>query len=367
MRRLKPLFPKRLSLVLSLVGLLIALIFSACSNLQAANAAPDEFRIGYQGGPSAELLTKGLGLAEAQFPEVRIKWIPLSSSRSVLRAMVDGKIDVGLAGSVAAATAIAQGLPVQVYFIHGIISDNEALAVTKASNIRFISDLAGKTIAVPFGSTTHFSMLSALANANIEASQVTLLDMQPAEILSAWKRGLLDGGFVWQPTLGKMLTENGKVLLTAGQLADSGVITADLGIVSQSFANRYPKFLTRYVGLLDEAVHQYRDDPEAAAEAIAPEINLSPSESLTVMNQVIWLDAAEQATPAYMGTPGAPGAIGQVLKASADFMVAQKAIPPAPDLTTFQAGLFNQAIEQTLQETSKQALESFHHNAPNSS
>ncbi|MGB3768912.1 MAG: ABC transporter substrate-binding protein [Phormidesmis sp.] len=354
MRRLNRHLSQNLSVILSLISLLVVLSVTACSHIAAAEQ-PAEFRIGYQSVPNAELLTKGLGLVEAKFPDVRVKWIPYSSGRNVLLAMVQDKIDVGLSGSVPAAAAIAQKLPIQVYFIHNIIGDNEALAVTKTANVQSIDDLVGKTIGVPFGSTAHFSLLSALHRAGIEASNVKILDMQPAEILSAWKRGTLDGSFTWQPTLGKLIADNGSVILTAGQLANAGIVTADLGIVSQRFVSGYPDFLASYVSLLDEAVQRYRGNAGAAARAIAPELNLSPQESLAVMNQLIWLDAGEQASKVYMGTPGDPGAISQILESSAEFMVAQKAIPFAPGLATFQAGLFNQAIEQALeQETYRQ-------------
>ncbi|MEO1446417.1 MAG: taurine ABC transporter substrate-binding protein, partial [Cyanobacteria bacterium J06635_11] len=78
-----------------------------------------------------------------------------------------------------------------------------------------------------------------------------------------------------------------------------------------------------------------------AAKIIAAEIKLSPEVSLGIMNELIWLDASQQAEAQYMGTPEAPGAIAQVLKNSAEFMEGQKAIPNAPDLETFQAALFH--------------------------
>lgn len=349
MQKLKQLLFKKISLLLGIASLLLVLSVSACSST-ASTALPSEFRIGYQEIPNAELLAKSLDLAEARFPDIRIKWVPFSSGRDVLLAIANDKIDVGLAGSVPAAAAIAQNLPAQVYYIHNIIGDNEALAVTQASKINAVRDLTGKRIAVPFGSTTHFSLLASLSNANIPASSLEILDMQPNEILSAWKQGTINGGFIWQPVLGQLAQDKGKVLLTARELSEQGVVTADLGVVNQEFAADYPNFLSSYVNVLNEAVQIYRDEPERAAAAIAPEISLTPQQSLAVMNQIIWLDIAEQTSQTYLGTPTNPGELSQVLKASADFMVEQNAIPPAPPLETFQAGLFNQAIEQALQQ-----------------
>ncbi len=344
-------FNRQVSGILGLLSMALIIVLAACAQpLATADGSaskgklPSEFRIGYQVLPNAELLSKNLGLAEATFPDVKIQWLPFDSSRNVNRAMVSGDIDVGLAGSVQVSTGVAQNFPYQVYFIHDVIGDNEALAVTKASSITRMADLANKKIGVPFGSTAHFSLLSALERAGIEPTTVNILNMQPQDLLTGWQRGDIDGGFVWQPTLAKMLEANGTVLITAKQLSAEGIITADLGIVSNDFAAHYPEFLTRYVAVLNEATQRYRDDPEAAAVAMSKEIGLTPEESLSVMNELVWLDSAEQAEPQYLGTPEAPGEMGQILKDSAEFMVAQKAISSAPEVEAYQQALFNAPV-----------------------
>ena len=346
----KRLFRRQFSALLGLLSMGLVIAIAACtqpsttSEAGGASGMPSEFRIGYQVVPNAELLTKNLGLAEAKFPDVDIQWLPFDSGRDVNTAMVSGGIDVGLAGSVPVSTGIAQDLPYQVYFIHDVIGDNEALAVTEDSGIATMADLADKKIGVPFGSTTHFSLLSALDQEGIDPTAVQILDMQPQDMLAAWQRGDIDGGFVWQPTLSKMIDDDGKILITAKQLAEEGIITADLGIVNTEFAQTYPEFLNGYVAALNEAVQLYRDDPETAAAAISEEIGLTPEESLKVMNELVWLDASEQASADYLGTPDTPGKMSQVLKDSAEFMVTQDAIPSAPDVDAYEKALFNAPV-----------------------
>ena len=346
----KRLFRRQFSALLGLLSMGLVIAIAACtqpsttSEAGGASGMPSEFRIGYQVVPNAELLTKNLGLAEAKFPDVDIQWLPFDSGRDVNTAMVSGGIDVGLAGSVPVSTGIAQDLPYQVYFIHDVIGDNEALAVTEDSGIATMADLADKKIGVPFGSTTHFSLLSALDQEGIDPTAVQILDMQPQDMLAAWQRGDIDGGFVWQPTLSKMIDDEGKILVTAKQLAEEGIITADLGIVNTEFAQTYPEFLNGYVAALNEAVQLYRDDPETAAAAISEEIGLTPEESLKVMNELVWLDASEQASADYLGTPDTPGKMSQVLKDSAEFMVTQDAIPSAPDVDAYEKALFNAPV-----------------------
>ncbi|MGD1899025.1 MAG: ABC transporter substrate-binding protein [Phormidesmis sp.] len=336
--------------MLGLLSLILVVTIAACSGPVAADSGaaeggmPSEFRIGYQVVPNAELLTKNQGFAEAKFPDVDIQWLPFDSGRDVNTAMVSGGIDVGLAGSVPVSTGIAQDLPYQVYFIHDVIGDNEALAVTADSGVTSMAELVDKKIGVPFGSTTHFSLLSALENEGIDPNDVQILDMQPQDMLAAWQRGDIDGGFVWHPTLSRMLEDGGSVLVTAKELAEEGIITADLGIVSTEFAQNYPDFLAGYVEALDEAVQFYRNDPEAAALAMSEEIGLTPEESLNVMNELVWVSAEEQASEKYLGTPEAPGAMAQVLKDSAEFMVKQEAIESAPEVDAYNKALFNQAV-----------------------
>lgn len=357
MFKLKRLFRRQFNVLLGLATLALVVTVAACGQptptatdattttaAAEGGAAPTEFRIGYQVIPNAEVLTKNLGLMESKYPDVDIKWLSFDSGRDVNTAMASGGIDVGLVGSVPASTGIAQNLPYQVYLIHDIIGDNEALAVTQASGIASMADLPGKKIAVPFGSTTHFSLLSALNQEGVDPNDVQILDMQPQDMLAGWQRGDIDGGFVWHPTLSKMMEADGSILVTAKELAQTGIITADLGVVTKDFAAQYPEFLTDYVAAIDEAVQLYRSDPKAASEAISAEIGLSPEESLTVMNELVWVSAEEQASADYLGTPEAPGAMAQVLKDSAEFMVDQGAIPSAPDLEAYQAAMFNQAV-----------------------
>ncbi|MDJ0706257.1 MAG: ABC transporter substrate-binding protein [Leptolyngbyaceae cyanobacterium MO_188.B28] len=347
----KRLYRRQFNTLLGLASLGLALTFSGCSSKTVETAPtsgtvsmPNEIRVGYQIIPNAELLAKSQGLVEENLPGVKISWIQYSSGGDVNKAMADGEIDLGLAGSVPVSTGVATELPYQVYFIHDIIGDNEALAVKTDSGIVRFEDLKGKKIAVPFGSTTHFSLLSSLKQNGIEPGQLEIIDMAPDQILSAWQKGEIDGSFVWHPTLGKMLEDNGIVLVSAKQLADEGIITADLAVVHQNFASQYPEAMSKYVEALDKAVTLYRSDPKAASEAISSELGLTPEQSLMAMDELVWLSAEDQASAKYLGTPNQVGALAKVLRESAEFMVTQGAIEQAPDLETYNKAIYSAAV-----------------------
>lgn len=349
---------RQLNIWLGLCSLVVALSFAACTpgapptetspspSTTNTSGAPELIRIGYQLIPNAELLVKATGAAEKAFPNTKIEWKKFDSGRDVNTAMAANSLDLGLVGSTGAAIGISNGLPYQVYFIHNIIGDNEALAVRTELNIQSLADLKGKRVAVPFGSTTHFSLLSALEQEGISSSDVTVLDMQPPDILAAWQRGDIDASFVWQPTLAKLVDEGGTILTTAKVLSQQGIVTADVGVAHTDFISQYPDVLAQYVALLDDAIRSYREEPEDAAEAIAPELGLTPEESLTVMNELVWLDSSDQASEKYLGTPDAPGSFAKVLNGSADFMKAQGSIETLPEPAAFQKAIYSNALEQ---------------------
>ena len=338
---------KRRTVLLGLGGFSLSLILASCNQssqtpTEGAAKTPEKIRIGYQVAPNPELLAKAMGIAQEVFPDTKVEYINFASGRDVNTAMAANGIDVGLLGSVGVGVGIAQNLPYEVYFIQTVIGEAEALAVR--SNISSIDQIRGKKIAVPFGSTTHFSFLSLLKMENLEGEKVKVLDLQPQDMVAAWKRGDIDGGYIWYPFLQNFLDGGGKILITSADMAKRGTITADLGIVRKEFRQQYPDAVKKYVEVLNKAIKFYRENPQEAAKTISPELGLSPEESKLAIEKLIWLTPEEQADSKYLGTPGQPGAFAQILKDSADFMVTQKTIKSAPELKTYQSIIRNEFL-----------------------
>lgn len=309
---------------------------------------PQEIRIGYQVSPNGELLAKALGLAEKKFPGVKVSWIKFDSGRDVNTAIASGGIDFGLIGTPPGAAGIAKGLPYQVYYLHDVIGESEAFIVKTDAGINSFADLKGKKIATTFGSTSHFSLLSALQQQGVNPADVTILDMQMPDLLAAWVRNDIVGGYVWQPTQSQMLSNGGKILTTSKEVAAKGALTGEFGIVYKDFAAKYPNVVKDYISVLDEAVHYYREHPQESAKYLAKELGLSPEESLKAMTEIIVLDAAQQTDPKYFGTTAQPGDFAKLLKSTGDFLVTQKSITTSPDLAVYQ-----QAIRTDLYEGKK--------------
>ncbi|TVR61303.1 MAG: taurine ABC transporter substrate-binding protein [Spirochaetaceae bacterium] len=317
----------------SVVHVVVAILALGVA-VSAAAAGRSESRrnhvvIGFQAIPNGELVAKQLGWHEESLG-VDVRWVQFNSGSELNAAVAAGSVDLGLGGSSTTVVAIAQGVPAQVIWIHNIIGDNEALVVRRGSVFRSVSDLRGATIAAPFGATTHYHLLTALDLAGVDAAEVRVLDMPPTEMLAAWQRGDIDGGFVWEPTLAAMLENDGRVLIASGALAEQGYVTGDIGIVRNGFAEQNPKIVVQYIRNQIRAVELIRDDPDRAARAIAAELSLDATEARRQMDSLVFVDGETQLSPEYLGTPERPGSLADVFVETGRFLAEQDTISEAP-------------------------------------
>ncbi len=129
----------------------------------------------------------------------KVDWRKFDSGASVVRALASGDVQIGNIGSSPLAVAASQNLPIEVFLLASQLGNSEALVVKKS--IRSPQDLIGKRIAVPFISTTHYSLLAALKHWGIKPDQLQIVNLQPPAIIAAWQRGDIDGAYVWAPPL----------------------------------------------------------------------------------------------------------------------------------------------------------------------
>ncbi len=158
--------------------------------------------------------------------------------------MASGDVAIGEVGSAGVATAISQGMDVELFWILEDIAAAEALVARNGSGINTVADLKGKKVGVPFVSTTHFHLLYAMEIAGLKRGDVQILNMRPPEIAAAWGRGDLDATFIWDPVL-STVKKTGKVIVTSGELCKKGKCTFDGLIVSKQVRDGKPRIHDR--------------------------------------------------------------------------------------------------------------------------
>ncbi len=294
---------------------------SAGISKAAESDLPDKITMGYWESPNGELLTKANGTFQDVFPDIDIEWVEFQSGTDILTAIQSGSIDFATIGTPPVALGIAHKYPFKIFYLHDVIGESEGLIVRNASQIKTIADIKGKTIAVPFGTTSHFAFLNVLKANGIETTDFTLLDMTASDLFAAWQRGDIDGAYIWESVKSQLIENDGTQLVSSADAAEMGGLTAEVGIVRNDFYEKYPDIVKKYIDVLDASVQDYRNDPEGSAKLIAGGLALSEEETLVAMDEIIVKDKSEQAD--YFG---GDGELAKTLKATADFLYDQGSI-----------------------------------------
>lgn len=225
--------------------------------------AAEDVTIAYQTGVDPSKVPQANGEYE-KATGTKINWRKFESGAEVVAAVASGDVPIGNIGSSPLAAAASRGLPIQTFLITGVIGESEALVVRNGSNISKPADLVGKKVAVPYVSTTHYSLLAALKHWKVDASKVNILNLRPSEIAAAWQRGDIDAAYVWDPALGKVKA-SGKVLTSSAEVSKWGSPTYDLWIVRKDFAQKNPDFLKQFAKVTGTVFDRYNKDPKAFA------------------------------------------------------------------------------------------------------
>jgi taurine transport system substrate-binding protein len=266
--------------------------------------------------PQADgLYEKALGAA--------IDWRKFDSGADVIAAIASGAIDIGYVGSSPLAAAASRELPIETIFIVGLIGESEALVARNGSGIASVKDLAGKKVAVPFVSTTHYSLLAALKHEGVDPKTVEILNLRPPEIAAAWERGDIDAAYVWDPALGQIRT-SGAVILDSAKVAEWGAPTFDAWIVRTDFVEKNPRAVTAFVKTTGDAYDAFLKDPAAwtgtstEGAKIANLTGAKPEDIALLLKGYVFPSLADQASATYLG-----GGVTEAITATSAFLKEQ--------------------------------------------
>ncbi|WP_405417689.1 taurine ABC transporter substrate-binding protein [Marinobacter flavimaris] len=304
------------------------------SFILSTTATADTVTIGYQGMMNpwksvidSDALEKATGL--------EVEWRRFDSGAKVITAMASGDIDIASAGSSPIAAAISRGVDIELVWILENINNAEALVVRDGTGILAPQDLKGKTLGVPFVSTTHFHTLFALEQFGLDESDLKVLNMQPNAISAAWTRGDIDAAFIWDPVLSE-LKQDGKVLLSSGDLSRWGKATFDGVVASKEFAEENPEVVTQVIKLMSDADEAYRSNKDSLSAdspmvaSIAKMTGGNAENVLDVLALYEFVPLEEQLTCAWLEC-GEEGGAARALRFTSEFLEDQGKIPALKD------------------------------------
>ncbi len=303
-------------------------------------------RIAYQNIPNGDLVVKDQRMLENCMPNAKITWNKFDSGGDVIQAFGSNSADLGLIGSSPATKALSAPLniPMKVVWIHDVIGKAESLAV-KDKAVNDITQLKGKTIAVAFSSTAHYSLLQALQDAGMDpAKDVSIVNLAPDKMPSAWEGGQIDAAWVWDPTLSELLASDGHIIISSEDTAKAGKPTYDLGAATTSFIDANPAFMTAWAKAQNAAVGLINDKPDEASVSIGAVMGISPDDVKKQFAGYEYLPAKEQASADYLG-----GKMAKDLEATAGFLLKQGGITAVSAPAVYAGGVDPKPAEAAAQ------------------
>jgi taurine transport system substrate-binding protein len=309
-----------------------ALVGFAVAAASTAHADEKKVVIAYQTGANPY----NLGIANGDLAKKTgwdIEFRRFNSGADIFAAIASGDVQIGDVGSSPVAAAVSKGIDVKAFYISSVSRDGEALVVRP--DIKSPAGLRGKKLAAAPVSTDHYQLLAVLKQEGISEKETQVIAIPQPEIVAAWKRGDIDGAFVWDPALSE-LKKDGKVLLTAGQVADRGAPTFSALVATGEFAKANPDFLSQYVRLIDGYFTSYQADqaawgPESTnAKLIAGLQGGTAAENSEQLKSTVVPPLEDQVSDKWLGG-GDKSGVAKILKDTAAFLKDQRKITAVKD------------------------------------
>ena len=290
--------------------------------------------IGYQQivGPFIAAIADGRFDAAAKEAGYLVDWRQFSSGGDISTALASGNVPIGVIGSTGTTAAATRGVDLELFWILDNIGKSEALVAREGSGIEKPEDLVGRSVGVPFVSTSHFHLLVGLEQVwKVDPREVNILNMKPPQIVAAWQRGDIDAAYVWPPALSELL-KSGKVISDSEAIGAASVPTFDGLVVDKKWAAENPKFMAAFTKVLAEAYADYKANGASWTADSAPVQNIvkliggDGAGTVEALNLLSFPTAQEQASETWLG-----GGAVRALSESAKFLADQKQIDKALD------------------------------------
>lgn len=250
--RLKTLADKLLTLLLA-IAMAVLLVLPGCSR-----EPESPLRIGTNVWIGSEplYLARDLG----HLPAKSVQLLEYPSASEVLRAFRNQAID-GMVISLDELFGLAaEGMAPRAILVVDV--SHGADAIVGRPGTASMTDLRGKRVAVESGALGAFVLSRALALNGMQASDVTVVQMESNEQPGAFEKGQVDAAVTFDPYRAQMLAHGAATLFDSTRIPGEIV---DLIAVRQSVLDKHPKTTQTLLAGWFKAIDYLQRDPADAA------------------------------------------------------------------------------------------------------
>ena len=264
---------------------LSTVVFTACGS---DSEKTKEVNIGYFNNVThaQALLMKANGsLEETLGDDVTVKWTAFNAGPAEQEALFAGDIDIGYIGPVPAITANAKSNG-DVQILSSATQGGAILVKRKGVEINDISDLSGKTVAIPqIGNTQNLCLLNLLSENGLapttSGGDVTISAIANADVANTMERGDIDAALVPEPWGATLLEKGAEMALDYDEIYLEGKYDVAVVVVRKEFMEENPELVEKFLEAHTAATETINSDLETSLETINQELDDATGKSLS--------------------------------------------------------------------------------------
>jgi len=302
-----------------LLALAMVLSLAACGSKQetpAATEQPQQSEQAPEAAPAEEPITLNVAylpnyaslwavttaINKGYFDEagITVNLTEFQDGPTIINAMESGTIDIGYIGQGAHKLCIQGNAKI---ITMGHISKSDV--VIGGPNVKTLEDLKGKTVAYSSGTSSEDILKLALEKAGLTMSDITPMDMEASNIVTAMLSGGVDACSTWSPNSLKILEElgeNGTQLCNNLDFSDKSVFVSSW-VVSPAYAESHTEEIQRFTKVLYKAMdYGAHDHYDEIAQYVCDQTKTDYDSVYNQREDAQWFTGAELAAAAADGT-----------------------------------------------------------------
>jgi NitT/TauT family transport system substrate-binding protein len=274
--------------LLILSALTAAALLTPAEPIHAATTAP-QVRLAYF--PNLTHAAAIVGVERKTFagalgPDATLDVKTFAAGPALIEALFAGEVDIGYVGPSPAINGFVKSKGDALRVIAGASSGGAMFIVRPDSNISKPADLAGRTFATPqLGGTQdvalrYYLQKNGLAPAD-KGGTVQILPTQPADIFTLFREGKIDGAWMAEPWVSRLLVEgNGKIFIDERDQWPDRRFSTTVVVARRAFLEAHPGLVKKILEAHVDSVQFIAEQPDTAKKIVNAEIERITSKGL---------------------------------------------------------------------------------------
>lgn len=248
----------------------VTALVGCSSNASGEAGKPEKIVLDYAYYSPVSLVLKEKKWVEELFEAegIEVEYVLSQGGNKAIEFLNSKSADFGSAAGGAALIAKAKGSPIEA--IYNFSKPEWIALVAIDPTIQTVKDLKGKKIAATIGTDMHTFLLRALEDNGLSEKDVEVINLLPGDGATAILTGEVDAWAGLDPHMARVEKEaDARLIFRNADYNTYGTLN-----VRQDFAEKYPEYVTKVIGVYEKARKWVIENPEETTEILAKEAKI---------------------------------------------------------------------------------------------